>query len=135
MTIKTENYNLFLDDERVPSSVSWMEIPDNIEWTIVRTYSEFVAIIIKCGLPNSISFDHDLGNSAYKEFFRAHAGDKIINYGNIREQTGYDCAKWLAQYCIDNKVPIPQYYLHSKNYIGCENIRSILESARKVIAS
>ena len=29
---------LFLDDERVPQDVTWVNYPKNIEWTVVRSY-------------------------------------------------------------------------------------------------
>lgn len=128
-------YNLFLDDSRTPTKVTWIELPP-VAWVIVRNYNEFVKTIEQQGLPNIISFDHDLANEHYKEFFRAsdeETGDKRIRYETLTEKTGYDCAKWLANFCVDKKLPVPLYYLHSLNGIGCANIFSILESARKVI--
>lgn len=128
------SYNLFLDDDpgRIPHKLSWIELP-LVEWTIVRNYNDFVNIIATNGLPSIISFDHDLGDGAYKEYFRAHHSDKTINYDNIKEKTGYDCAKFVANYCVDNNKPLPVYYVHSMNGMGALNICSILESARKVI--
>ena len=42
---------LFLDDIRKP--------PD-VDWFIVRNYNQFIDWIDKNGLPDIISFDHDL---------------------------------------------------------------------------
>ena len=59
---------LFLDDHRRPTDcISYMQLrtahytlySDN--WEIVRGYSEFVSWIEKNGLPDTVSFDHDLG--------------------------------------------------------------------------
>ena len=127
-------YHLFLDDDprRIPHQLTWIELP-LVEWTIVRNYDDFVAIILKQGVPATVSFDHDLGNTAYQEYFRANGSDKTINYENITERTGYDCAKWLAQYCVDNNIPVPLYYIHTLNHMGFMNIHSVLESARKVM--
>jgi hypothetical protein len=128
------SYNLFLDDCRYPKDVKWVELPP-VHWEIVRSYKEFVEYITEHGVPKMVSFDHDLADEHYKEFFRAadkETGDKKIKYDAMQEKTGRDCALWLANYCLDNQVPVPLYYLHSLNGIGCANIFSIMESARKV---
>ena len=129
-------YHLFLDDDpgRIPHKLTWIQLPP-LEWTIVRNYDDFVATIKRDGLPAIVSFDHDLGDSAYQEFHRANNSDKTIKYENIVERTGYDAAKWLAQYCVDNNLPIPLYYIHTLNHMGFMNIHSILESARKVMTN
>jgi hypothetical protein len=127
-----KEYNLFLDDERSPKDVTWIELP-NVIWIVVRNYNEFVKIINEQGIPQYCSFDHDIDQSSYKEFYRAHGSDKTINYNNIKELTGVDCAKYLAQYCLDKHVPLPVYYVHSMNYMGAGNIVSVMESAKKVI--
>ena len=127
--------NLFLDDDvaRIPHKLSWIELP-LVEWTIVRTYKDFVDAV-KSNDIYIVSFDHDLGDMSYTEFHRAHNSDKNINYENIQEKTGYDCAKFLAHYCIDHNIPIPEYYVHSLNYMGKRNIVSILENAKRVLNS
>ena len=127
-------YNLFLDDDpgRIPHKLSWIQLP-LVEWVIVRNYNDFVATILRDGVPEIISFDHDLGETAYQEFHRMNNSDKTINYENIDEKTGFHAAQWLANYCVDKKIPIPQYYTHTMNPVGAINIRSILESARKAL--
>lgn len=128
-------YNLFLDDERFPKDVTWIQLPD-LKWTVVRTYDAFVNIITnpEYGMPEICSFDHDLGPAAYNEYFSMVRENRTnFDYNKLTEKTGYDCAKFLAQYCIDRNIPIPLYYVHSMNPIGCSNIKSILESARKVL--
>lgn len=127
-------YNLFLDDDpsRVPHKLTWIELP-LVEWDIVKNYDEFVNHIKKHGIPLRISFDHDLGETAYKELARANNSNKIINYENIKEKTGYHCALFLVNYCIDHNLPLPTYYIHTLNPIGRVNIMSVMESAKKVI--
>lgn len=49
---------LFLDDIRTPNAV--YSSPYDGGWTIVRGYEEFVNAIQKYGVPDIISFDHDL---------------------------------------------------------------------------
>ncbi len=92
---------LYLDDIRNPKSDGW---------TVVRNYEEFVQYIDQNGLPDEISFDHDLGEDV---------------------KTGYDCAKWLCEYCWMNGIPIPPYNVHSANPVGRDNIIGTLKSYEK----
>jgi hypothetical protein len=80
------------------------------EWIIVRSYSEFVNWIEKNGLPDVISFDHDLGEEP---------------------QSGMDAAKWLVDYCLDNELKLPSWLVHSVNPPGYENIKGLLTSFEK----
>jgi len=97
----------------------------------VRNYNEFVEYIEKNGLPSFISFDHDLSNEHYNEFFKADREKRNLNYSQFKEKTGLDCAKFLVEYCEKNNLSIPDYYVHSHNYIGKQNIISYLESYKK----
>jgi hypothetical protein len=47
------------------------------------------------------------------------------------EKTGYQAAKWLVDYCVDNSLSIPEYIVHSQNEVGKKNIQSYLENAKK----
>lgn len=107
---------IYLDDVRTPVSK---------EWIVVRNYEEFIAKIHEIGLDNieMISLDHDLGPSAMKEFSENVKINYELNYLNISEKTGLDCAKWLVQYAIENGQKLPQHiYSHSANPIGSANI-------------
>lgn len=127
-------YCLFLDDDenRIPQKLSWIELPWAI-WVIVRNYNEFVECISKYGIPMMVSFDHDLAEQHYQEYHRANETDKTINYNNTKEKTGYHAAQFLAEYCISNKLKLPEYFIHSMNYMGKLNIKSVMESAQKII--
>lgn len=131
------SYNLFLDDTRDPIDVYWIKLP-SVKWSIVRNYKQFIDTILRDGVPEMISFDHDLANEHYIEYEDCHNEKLItglrgkINYEKFQEKTGRDCAMWLATYCLDKNIPIPLYYLHSRNGPGCGNMFSILESARKI---
>ena len=131
-----EKYNLFLDDDenRIPQKLHWIELPF-VNWIIVRTYDEFINCITNHGLPVMISFDHDLADNHYKEYHRANESAKKLDYNNYKEKTGYHCAQWLAQHCIDNKLGLPVCFVHSMNYMGKENIISVLESAKRFMES
>ena len=119
-------YNLFLDDIRFPKDVTWVELP-LVKWTIVRNYKEFVYTIKINGLPNFVSFDHDLSSMHYTDVFN---GSKL-NYSAYTEKTGYECAKFLVEYCITNNLKFPNYTIHSMNPIGKQNIISYVESYKK----
>jgi hypothetical protein len=48
-------------------------------------------------------------------------------------KSGFDCAKWLVDYCIDNKFQIPEWNIQSANPVGKENINGLLNNAKKHI--
>ena len=88
-------YNLFLDDVREPDKVTWVNLPP-VEWTIVRNYNQFVSTIERFGLPNFISFDHDLAEEHYHPaMYSENVSDynKLYTNCHFKEKTGYDCAK------------------------------------------
>lgn len=105
---------LFLDDIRNIEDVKWVNYPDDGHST-VRSYKEFIQYIEQEGLPDLISFDHDLSLES--------AAGQIID-----EKTGYDCAKWLINYCYNKDLDLPAYIIHSMNPVGKQNIINILES-------
>lgn len=129
-------YALFLDDERQPKDVKWVELPP-YSWVVVKSYAEFVKTIMEKGIPTTVSFDHDLADEHYAEYTAAHdpklIGERRIRYETLHEPTGYECAKWLAHLCVERKVPVPLYYIHTLNPIGRQNIVLIMESARKML--
>ena len=120
------NKKLFLDDIRDPKDVMYY-IQNNIywqDWFIVRDYDEFVLWIESNGLPDLISFDHDLADEHY-----THPTD-IVNYP-YKEKTGFECAKWLVEYCEDNELKLPECMVHSANPIGADNINTYLKNVKK----
>jgi hypothetical protein len=59
---------LFLDDNRKPYDVFKLTINpvyENNNWDIVKTYEDFTSYIEKNGIPEMISFDHDLSFDHY----------------------------------------------------------------------
>jgi hypothetical protein len=100
-------WNLFLDDERFPPE-------DGREWVIARNVPTALTVIISCGMPSYISFDHDLGE---------------------KELTGYDLAKILVDDALDfpdepgHQFPADfSFYVHSQNPIGKANIEGLLNN-------
>jgi hypothetical protein len=124
-------YCLFLDDERYPKNVTWIELPLE-EWVIVRSFDEFVKYIQENGVPAKVSFDHDLGESAYKEMINSRKNNEF-DYNNVSEKTGYHAAIWLANYCVSNKLSLPVCFIHTMNPIGAMNIKSVIDSYHKSV--
>lgn len=111
---------LWLDDIRNPFLDIEGKVPKvdaTIEW--VLNYEQFVQWIEKFGMPDIISFDHDLADITK------------ITTTTHQEKTGMDCAKWLVDYCIDNKELLPIFYVHSANPVGADNIRGLLSNYLK----
>lgn len=106
---------LWLDDWRDPfkKNGEWLmfsPIGRDVDVVWVVNYQEFVDYIMGHGLPDAICFDHDLG-------------DEVL--------TGYDCAKWLVNYCLDNNKPLPKYGMQSANSVGRDNIKGLFLSFDK----
>ncbi len=115
---------LFLDDIRYPKDAyqyTKQEIFKRKDWHIARNYQEFVERILEKGLPEIISFDHDLADEHYSN----------TDSKEFVEKTGYDCAKWLVEYCMDHDLELPDFYCHSMNPVGKKNIESLLHNFKR----
>ena len=124
-----ENYYLFLDDVRNPKDVTWITIPQKT-WVIARTYKEFVALITeKNQAPSFVSYDHDLSDYTYVSMPRIDKFGIIqTDQHKIGEKTGYDCAKWLTDYCSTLEIKHPPYTVHSLDSVGAENIYEYIDN-------
>ena len=118
--------NIYLDDNRIPVDPTW---------ELVTSYSQFVQRVEEIGLDNieTISLDHDLGPSAMQEYFNNVSPNYTLDYNNINEKTGYDCAKWLVQHWYDNHSFSPTFkfpiiYTHSANPVGSANIMGYINN-------
>ena len=128
---------IYLDDIRTPV---------NPDWVVVRSYDEFVGKVRELGFENIevISLDHDLGDTAMSEYFNNVSPNYTLDYSNIEEKTGMDCAKWLVDYYYDNYnlaedlisrkskkilgITFPKVYTHSANPIGSANIMGYINN-------
>lgn len=127
------SYNLFLDDERRPKDVTWVDLP-LVNWTIAKNYDDFVRIVSSLGLPTRVTFDHDLAEEHYEEYHWAHNDMNmkkgIFQYDRMKEKTGFHCVQWLVNYCAERGVPFPEYYVHTMNDIGRVNIIQFIENSK-----
>jgi hypothetical protein len=129
-------YKIYLDDVRTPH---------DSEWIVVRDYEQFVNKVKEIGLSNieTISLDHDLGDSAMSEYYNNVSKNYKLDYNNINEKTGYDVAKFLVDFYYEtnpdsNNLPrlqkkirtfvFPIVYVHSANPIGSANIMGYINN-------
>ncbi len=128
-------YNLFLDDFRHPyDCVAYMRDPMKYakwNWVVVKNHEEFVKKIEEDGLPEFISFDHDLADEHYDNTMYQGVEEYSKKYEHFKEKTGLDCAKWLTEHCMDTKQKLPDFEIHSMNPAGGENIKSLLLNFKK----
>ena len=115
---------IYLDDLRTPIDQ---------EWIVVRNYDEFVETINKIGLENIelISLDHDLGDSAMKEWHTNVYHNYTLDYDNITEKTGMDCTKWLVDQWIEGK-PVVTVKVHSANAVGSANMMGYINNYKHI---
>lgn len=100
------SYVLFIDDERDP--------PQNgNQWVVARSSDEAISIVKKLGMPDFISFDHDLGG----------------------DDTSMKFIDWLINMTLDlyyggyarEGIPfIKDFTVHSQNPVGAKNIEGKL---------
>lgn len=135
--INTKNNmkKLYLDDFRMP--VDSFNYTGNIiynekDWVIVRNYDEFCEAI-KSNDFELISLDHDLADEHYRdsmydpdEHYSSYYDD-----GTFTEKTGYDCARWLVEHCMNEDKGLPEFLVHSMNPIGKKNIIGLLSNFQK----
>lgn len=121
---------LYLDDVRTPIET----IPGYQDWVVVRNYDEFVEYITTHGIPDLISFDHDLADEHMQDYFNqvAKMGWQAPSYELYKEKTGLDCAKWLISYIQENPgAELKTCCVHSHNPVGAQNIQSFINGFKK----
>lgn len=108
--------SVFLDDIRMPNMSHNVgkglgaEYSDKNKWIIVRDYFEFIDLVNKrFDDIDLVSFDHDL--ACYKDGV---------------EYTGKTAVDYLINFCLDNDKPFPNWYAHTDNTSGRQNIRGTI---------
>jgi len=128
-TMSNLKTSLYLDDVRTPTET----LPGYNPWNIVRNYAEFEKWIIENGIPDLISFDHDLADEHMNDYYRQFAkeGFQIPDYESYKEKTGLDCARFVVEYSQKMNVPLKQCVVHSANPVGAKNIHSYINGYLK----
>jgi dGTP triphosphohydrolase len=102
---------LFLDDERNPEDVTWIDYPESIEWTVVRSYDEFFYEFHR-GQFQVISFDHDIQD--YN-----HRGVELTGYTVLKAMLDTFMTTPPGLYTLPEQV-----FFHTQNPIGKSNMES-----------
>ena len=116
--------NLFLDDIRTPSMAHnaskglGLDYSSTDKWVIARDYFEFVKIVSANFYEiELVSFDHDLAC--------------VDSDG--KEWTGKDAADYLINFCLDHNTHFPDWYAHTDNTAGRQNIIGAIKGYLKSI--
>lgn len=113
---------LFLDDNRMPDEV----VGDIYEsgWDLVGTHQEFQTYIMEVGMPDVISFDHDLVDEHYDiDWYEVYVDGLLAP---TSAPTGFDCLKWLVNFCKESNMALPTLLCHSMNPIGKQEIEKYI---------
>lgn len=117
---------------RNPFEDNWIHdyAPQFLEETIVwvKNYDSFVEWIKYNGLPHTIAFDHDLGEDVARDKVSKGMSKRQARIQKRETISGYDCAKWLVEYCMDNDLDLPNWIVQSANPVGKDNINGLLNN-------
>ena len=106
---------LFLDDERNPEDVTWINYPESIDWVVVRGYDEFFYEFHRETF-QVFSFDHDIQD---------------FNHQGL-ELTGYTVLKAMLDTFLTTPhglYTFPEHVLfHTQNPIGKVNMERYWKS-------
>jgi len=106
-------YNLFIDDERFPPD-------DGRKWVIARSSEEAISIFENQGVPDYISFDHDLGGDDTSMIYIDHLINLTLDLLSLNVE------KW--------QIAFPRNYtVHSQNPVGARNINLKLQAFIKFL--
>jgi hypothetical protein len=129
---------LWLDDIRNPREEIWWNWiieaelnPDDYDIVWVKSHAEFTQWISTNGLPAVICFDHDLGEDVAKGRVSKGMSKRQARILKRESLSGFDCAKWLIEFCLDNELNVPEFKIQSANPVGAENIKGLIENFRK----
>ena len=128
---------MWLDDLRNPTDNIWNNWiarqgvnPTDYDITWVKNYDDFTDWIVNNGLPDVVCFDHDLGQDIAIERYTTGGMTKTQakKLKKLETMSGFDATKWMVNYCMDNDLRLPDWYIQSANPVGAENIKSYLQS-------
>ena len=107
---ESNDIHIWLDDERNPLDLYIQKHFGSTGKEIwVKNYKDCIDLL-KTNNINSISFDHDLGNSVL---------------------TGYDVAKWIEKSAFNKILKPLKWKIHTSNPQGRKNIENAMKNADK----
>ena len=94
----------------------------DINFVWVKNIYQFINYIKNNGVPQFVSFDHDLNN---------RGGGEGLSDEQKLNNNGVNCAKWLVNYCKQMGQSLPKFYVHSANPKHGPEINRVLTSENK----
>ena len=98
---------------------------NDLDVTWIRNYDDFVDHIQINGMPDMISFDHDLGD----DVARAKVANGMSKRRARREKrltkSGHECLKYVLSLKTDQKLPT--IFIHSSNPEGVKDMEDTLD--------
>ena len=91
----------------------------NAKFVWVKNLYQFIEYIEKNGVPEFVSFDHDLNN---------RGGGEGLSDEQKLNNNGVNAAKWLVSYCKKMGQPLPKFYVHSANPKHGPEINRVLDA-------
>ena len=63
-------------------------------------------------------------------------GQKVMLDNDLAEMMeGYDCAKYLVNYCVEREIHTPRFICQSSNQPAVENITALINNYNKFISA
>ena len=120
-------YNIFLDNSRTSTEMFYkFNNPIYKNCITIKNYKDFVEYIEnqfqKDGsYPGFISFDFLLSDVTL-----SITEDKTIFFNEeCYQETGYECALWVSNFCKSHNLPAPKYFIHDDNAYGRRKISKV----------
>jgi hypothetical protein len=125
-TIFNKGYNLFLDDVRNPNqaflhgqNATLLEHTRTLafQWTVVRSYEEFLETIYQKGLPRLVSLDNDLTDVHTKYYFSAD--NDYFDTAKFKDN-GIACLEFL----LNSGMNPEGIHVHTANHFAREYMQN-----------
>ena len=121
---------LFLDDFRNPHKVNWVDYPEHVAWTVVKSGPDFMRFYDKedWGI---VSLDHDLIPEHYEKLMdnpMEHLLCLEENWPEVKEWTGFQCFRFFLKYLETNGKTLPEIKIHTRNPVGALMMSDLLKN-------
>ncbi len=103
---------VFVDDRKFPK----VKLEGYGNWIWLKSYVDLVEYLSYRGIPEYISFDHDLHEEHERDFERNElAGIAAIEYEGFEHATGLRCIQYLCEFAELNGLPLQTIGIHCAN--------------------
>lgn len=117
---------VYVDDLRLPIQ----RLEGYADWVVCRSWAEWVEYLSMRGVPDHVSFDHDLAQEHLDDFRKYEfEGIAAINYGDFKQWTGLGCAQYYCEFCELHNLEMKGVAAHcTERPLGARNIRETLNA-------